>query len=226
MSGILTIKTALLGGSFDPVHNGHIEAAVRTGKKLNFDKVVLVPNYQNPLKGDGPQAPPEKRFEMLKLATGQLEGIEVSSLEIEKKSASYTVETLRLWKARNKRNSLWLVVGRDLFAGINKWKQFREIFEISNVAVISRAGSNTHIKSEPPFEIRENFLYDEEADGMVCFKHKGGLKLFFVKIDAPDISSTEIRNRIKNGEAFEHLVPPAVADFIKREKLYLRELPK
>jgi len=221
----LTDNIALLGGSFDPVHNGHIQAAAQIRKKLDLDKVFLVPNHRNPLKSDIPQAPPEKRLEMIRLAAGQVEGIEVSSVEIERKKPSYTVDTLRMWKGTGK-HALWLVIGHDLFANITKWKDFRDIFEISNVAIVSRAGMNFTIKPEPPFEIRNDFLYHKEENEMICFNHSSGSKLLFVKIDAPDISSTEIRKRVKEGRSFENLVPPPVADFIKREKLYSEEPPR
>ncbi|MGI9558918.1 MAG: nicotinate-nucleotide adenylyltransferase [Thermodesulfobacteriota bacterium] len=214
-------KTALLGGSFDPVHKGHISAAVQIRKILSLDRVVLVPNYRNPLKRGDSGAGAGGRLEMLRLATADIEGVEVSEVEAERKSVSYTVDTLRVWKDSGKSGSLWFVMGKELFSDITKWKNFREIFEIANVAVISRAGAEEN--SGPPFEIREDFRYDKSGMETVCFNHKSGSKLLFAEIDSPDISSTEIRKRIKNGEDFEGLVPPEVADFIKRNKLYTGE---
>ncbi len=221
-----TKKTALLGGSFDPVHNGHIQASVQIRKKLGLDRVVFVPNYQNPLKNKGAQAPADKRLQMLKLAVSGIDGLEVSPVEVEKKSVSYTVETLRLWKARREDNSLWLVMGHEIFLDMEKWKNFKEIFKSSNVAVISRTGTDVENKPEPPFEIKGDFLYDRNVMGDLYFIHKSGSTLSFVKIKAPDISSTEIRKRVKNGTAFEHLVPVAVGDFIKSRKLYSEEFER
>ncbi len=217
-------KTALLGGSFDPVHNGHIQAAVQVGEKLNLDKTVFVPSYRNPQKC-GAHAEAGTRLEMLKLAVSEIPGLEVSSVETDKKSVSYTADTLRLWKIRHKNDSLWFVMGEDLFAGMAEWKNFRDIFENANIAVISRPvkGKPSRPVYEPPFEIRRDFLYDNQCMGTVCFRHRSGSKLSFMEIDALDISSTEIRDLIRKREAFEHLVPPAVADFIKRKKLYCGE---
>lgn len=211
-------KIALLGGSFDPVHNGHIHAAKRARERLGFDEIVLVPNYQNPLKGES-HAPPEARLEMLKLATGGIEGIQISDEEIQKKSPSYTAETLRSWKKQlGKNGELWFLLGDD--SDTTKWKNYKEIFELSKVAVILRDTEadwkeiDGRIITSPPVE---RFGIPKES----------GLKLAAVlAIRHLDISSTRVRNLIKKGEKFEHLVPLAVADFIKREKLYSEEVRK
>lgn len=220
-------KTALLGGSFDPVHKGHIKAAVQIREKLNLDKVVFVPNRRNPLKKNKAQAEAGMRVEMLKLAASGIQGLEVSTMETEKKTVSYTADTLRSWKTLQKEDSLWFVMGEELFSDITKWKNFREIFENANVAVISRPvpgkPSGRGRAPELPFEIRRNFIYDNQLMGTFSFRHKSGSILCFVEMDSLEVSSTEIRNRIKNGIAFEHLVPKAVADFIKRKKLYSEE---
>lgn len=212
--------TALLGGSFDPVHNGHIKAAVETGKKLGAGRVALVPNYRNPLKPQPAGASVSERLEMLNLAVEGTEGLEVSEIETERKSPSYTAQTLRLWREREGNGSLWFVMGRDLFSTVARWRDFEEIFEQTNIAVISRRGIGAALEPAPPFEIRDCFLYDGEAVETVRFRHKSGSRLWFAEIDAPDISSTLVRSRVKNGEGIERLVPRGVADFIRRKKLY------
>lgn len=220
-------KIALLGGSFDPVHKGHIKAAVQIREKLNLDKVVFVPNRKNPLKKNKTQAEAGMRVEMLKLAASGIPGLEVSTMETEKETVSHTADTLRSWKTLRKNDSLWFVMGEELFSDITKWKNFREIFENANVAVISRPApgkpSGRGRTPELPFEIRRNFIYDKRLMGAFSFRHRNGSILSFVEMDSMEVSSTEIRNRIKNGIAFEHLVPEAVADFIKRKKLYSEE---
>ncbi len=223
-------KIALFGGSFDPVHKGHIHAAIQVGKKLNLDKVVFMPSYKNPLKSGGAHTGADMRLDMLELATSKIPGLEASSMEIEKKTVSYTVDTLRSWKTRREKNSLWFLMGEDLFSDVTKWKDFREIFQNSNVAVISRPGFESSsrggrkISPEPPPGIKRDFLPCNNGETeTVSFRHKNGSKLLFMEIDALDISSTEIRNRVKNGIAFEHLVTQEVGDFIKRNNLYAKK---
>lgn len=211
-------KTALFGGSFDPVHNGHISAARAVWEKLGADRVVLVPNYQNPLKEQAARASAEERLEMLRLAVAGMEGLEVSRIETERGAPSHTAQTLRLWRRREGNGSLWFVMGRDLFSSVAEWRDFEEIFEKTNIAVISRRGVSA--EAAPPFEIKDCFLYDGEGMETVRFNHKSGSRLWFVKIDAPDISSTLVRNRVRDGGGFERLVPSAVADFIRQNKLY------
>lgn len=215
-------KTALFGGSFDPVHNGHIAAATAVMEKLGADRVVLVPNYQNPLKERAAGAPAEKRLEMLRLAVDGIEGLEVSAIEVERREPSYTAQTLRLWRKREGNGSLWFVMGRDLFSSVAEWRDFEEIFEKTNIAVISRRGVRAEVS--PPFEIKDRFLYDGEGMETVRFNHKSGSRLWFVEIDAPDISSTRIRDRVRDGGGFERLVPPGVADFIRQNRLYTGDL--
>ncbi|QMU55893.1 MAG: nicotinate (nicotinamide) nucleotide adenylyltransferase [Candidatus Mycalebacterium zealandia] len=221
---VLSEKTALLGGSFDPVHNGHMEAAVQIRKKLGVGTVFFVPNYQNPLK-DESHAPPGARLEMLRLATEGVEGVKVSDVEMKKKSSSYTVETLRLWKEHlGEEHESWFIMGWEVFKEITKWKDFRKIFEVSNIVIIPVRVPGNPLSDrpppEPPLEIRENFQYGGRQGEYI---HKSGSKLYFEEIDTPDISSTQVRNLIKEGGDFESLVPNTVADFIKREKLYLEE---
>ena len=109
-------------------------------------------------------------------------------------------------------------MGHDLFSSVAQWRDFEEIFEKTNIAVVSRRGVSA--EAAPPFEIKDRFLYDGEGMETVSFNHKSGSRLWFVKIDAPDISSTLVRDRVKDGGEFERLVPPAVADFIRKNKLY------
>lgn len=211
-------KTALFGGTFDPVHNGHIRAAVQIRKKLGTDRVVLMPNYRNPLKPDGTVADTDARLKMLSLAVSGIEGVEVSEIETERQAASYTADTLRLWRARETDGQLWFVMGTDLFSSVAGWKNFAEIFEKTNIAVISRPG--TRAANQPPFEIRNLFLYDKKDMETVRFTHKSGALLWFVKIDAPAVSSTEIRSRVKSGGEFADMVPRAVGEFIRQNKIY------
>ena len=212
------MKTALFGGSFDPVHNGHITAAASVREKLGVERVVFVPNYQNPLKRRPAGASASDRLRMLRLAAAGIEGLEVSAIETERRSPSRTAQTLRLWKRREGNGSLWFVMGSELFPSVRQWGEFEEIFEKTNIAVISRRG--TAAAAEPPFAIRDRFLYDGESMETVRFNHKSGSRLWFVGISAPDISSTRVRELVKNGAGFESLVPPAVADFIRQNRLY------
>ena len=212
------LKTALFGGSFDPVHNGHMTVAGAVGEKLGVERVVFVPNYQNPLKRQPAGASAAERLQMLRLAVAGTGGLEVSAIETERRSPSRTAQTLRLWREREGNGFLWFVMGSELLASVTEWGDFEEIFEKTNIAVISRRGSPA--RAEPPFAIRDRFLYDGEGMETVRFKHKSGSRLWFAGMDAPDISSTRIRELVKEGSEIGGLVPPAVADFIRQNRLY------
>lgn len=191
------------GGSFDPVHIGHLLIARDVKEALNFEKVVFLPAFQAPLK-DPHLASPKDRFYMLKLATKDLEGYEVSSLEIERGGISYTVDTARyLYKLYGERP--FFLVGADSFLSLHLWKDPLDLLSLARFVIVDREGKRERLKNY----IKENFPSLKEDEDFF---------LFLVR--RIDVSSTEIRERIRNGKSIKWLVPEEVEKYILEKGLY------
>ncbi len=187
---------AIMGGTFDPIHYGHLITATYIKEKLNFDKIIFIPCYISPLKTNIKNSDSEHRINMLKLAIEGIQYFDYSDIEINNTEISYTYNTLN--KLKNIYNKLNLIIGYDNYAVFDKWYNPEGIFELSTVFVLNR-----NIKL-PDLNILHNY-YSR-----------------FVFLDNPliEISSTDIRNRIKTGKNIDFLVPEKVNDYIIKNNLY------
>ena len=177
-------KTALFGGSFDPIHFGHINLAIEMLEKHGLDKVLFCPVYQNPLKD---QKPTEEhhRLEMLRIAIADIPQFEILEWELQQKGLSYTVATLEHLSHQYK--NLYLIMGSDSQASFTQWKDWEKIERLATVLAAPR---------------------DPEAPN-------GG------RFRVLEVSSTELRERIRKGLYCEHLMPKNVLDYIRSHQLYL-----
>lgn len=189
------MATGLLGGSFDPVHLGHLIAADRAAEVLGLDRVLFVPCARQPLKACGPVASAGHRTAMLELAIAGRPGFALERLELERPAAqpSYTVETLRALKARWPAERLVLLLGADAAADLPRWRAFEEVARLAEVATLTRPGA------------------PEASSALV--RH-------ILATPAIEISASEIRARCLAGKSIRYLVPDAVADYIERNHLY------
>lgn len=191
------IRVGILGGTFDPIHNGHLEAADAARRELTLDRIMLLPARTPPHRSAEPRASAFHRFAMAALAATTKPGMEVSDLELHRDGPSYTSITLQQLHAEGyKPSQLFFILGADAYAEIATWHDYPRLLDFSNFVVVSRPGiSMSHITSSP--------------------------RMFFVAADTPDISSTEIRRRVSAGESIDGLVPSIVADHIRRHRLYV-----
>ncbi len=193
------------GGSFDPVHMGHLLVARDVMEALGFERVVFVPAHQAPLK-DPHLASPEERLEMLRLSILGLQGFEVSHIEIDRGGISYTVDT-----ARELRKTLgdrpFFLVGADSFLSLHLWKEPDELVSLARFVVVDREGKRERVMNY----LRENFP-----------ELKEGEDFHFLSVRRVDISSTEIRERVKEGKSIKWLVPEQVEDYILARGLYTK----
>jgi len=187
------VATGLLGGSFDPVHHGHLIAAGRAAEALGLSRVLLVPCAQQPLKRKGPVAAPEHRRAMLELAVAGDPRFAIESLELERPGPSYTVETLRALRQRCPDERFVLLLGADAASDLPRWRAAEEVARLAEVAVLTRPGAP---------EVRSSLV-----------RH-------VVATPAIEISASEIRARCLAGKSIRFLVPEAVADYIVRNRLY------
>lgn len=195
------MRLAVYGGTFNPIHLGHMNAARAAVSALALDKLLLMPAGLPPHK-TLPQGSPtaEMRLEMCALAARSMERVEASGLELERNGPSYTVDTLRAVKAQYPQAQLWLVMGTDMLLSFDRWRQPRDIAGLCRLAVVARDESDrTRIRQRA-----------EELRGLV------GAEVDIIHCPALPMSSTQIRERLS-----PELLDPAVLDYIQRKRLYL-----
>ncbi|MEG0875707.1 MAG: nicotinate (nicotinamide) nucleotide adenylyltransferase [Oscillospiraceae bacterium] len=198
------MRIAIFGGSFNPPHTGHIEAAKAALSALSADKLLIIPAAQPPHKEQpkgGPSA--EERFTLARLAFQDLPKTEVSDLEQTRDGRSFTIDTLRLLKAQYPGAELLLLMGTDMLLCFEKWKDYTEIFKIADLAVFPRLGGEGEI-------IRREIARLESLYGV---------KIAEINFSPTEISSTELREKLQNREG-EELVSPEVYEEIIRLRLY------
>ncbi|OGC77484.1 MAG: nicotinate (nicotinamide) nucleotide adenylyltransferase [candidate division Zixibacteria bacterium RBG_16_40_9] len=189
-------KIGILGGTFDPPHLGHLLIAQEVKEKLNLDQILFIPTALPPHKKKIKISPALARLQMVNLAVKNNPGFKVLDLELRRKGASYTVDTLRDLTRRYLGTQLFLILGEDNLNYIQSWKEPDEIFRLAKVTFVSRPGFKNKIANS---------------------RLKKGV---FLKVREIDISSTEIRERIKKGKSIRYMVPGKVLLYIKRHNLY------
>lgn len=196
------MRLGIFGGSFDPVHNGHLALARAGQKQAALDEVWFMPTAVQPLKHKGPHASDAQRIEMLQLAIAEEGAWRVCTLEIDRGGRSYTVDTMRQLHEELPEAKLFFLIGSDALRDVARWKEPREIFRLATPLVVHRAGELAPIL---------------ETLASLCQK---STQPQVIDMPALDISSTEIRRRVAMGETIGELVPTVVADYIQRNGLY------
>lgn len=218
MSDTPSEPLGLFGGTFDPVHYGHLRLAEESIAHLGLGGVRWIPAGQPPHRGT-PQVTAQQRLEMVLRSTGNNAKFSIDSSEVEAAAPSYTVHTLeRLRRELGDQQSLVLLVGADAFAGLSSWHRWRDIFALAHVAVSHRPGFPVEPASLPEVlaaEFEQRFLTDAGA-----LKHSpaGGIVTFAMTQLA--ISATQIRKLLANGLSARYLLPDTVLDYIHLHQLY------
>jgi nicotinate-nucleotide adenylyltransferase len=219
----------VLGGTFDPIHNGHLAAASAAQHHLEIDSMVLVPSRIPPHRQDPVGASAEHRFEMASLAAAERPGWSASRLEIDREGPSYTYDTLvelrRNLSIRLKPDTtasstqFFFILGADAFAEIATWFRYPDVLDLANFVVVSRPGITLdslrervpsafeHHRPSSPSALRD--LGSEET------------RVILVESNTPDISSTDIRRRVRAGLPLSGLVPDTVAEYLRAHRLYV-----
>lgn len=200
----MTRRLGVLGGTFDPVHFGHLDAADAARKALSLDEVLFVPAHDAPLRSAEPHAAGFHRFAMVALAINGCSMYRVSDIELSRAGRSYTADTLRELHTQGWTPSqLFFIVGADAFADIARWRDYPAILDAAHFAVVARPGM-TLDAALPPELRRDNRVVPVEAA-------------------TRDVSSTTIRQRLGEGQPIDDLVPAAVARHILAHHLYGRQ---
>lgn len=213
-------KAGIFGGTFDPVHLGHIKAAQEIRRILGLSKILFIPSFIPPHKNPTDTTPSEHRLKMLELALDPYPYFEISTYELDKEGTSYTVDTLKYFATEEPGTDFYFIVGSELFETIDTWKNYNDLFELANFAVIERPGFSEQDPPSLPLAIETDFRYYMSQDNVKIFKNKYSKEIAFTHIRGIRVSSTEIRHRMKAGESIKDLVPEEVESYIIRNGLY------
>jgi len=211
------MKIGLFGGTFDPIHWGHLRSAEEVREAFRLDKIIFIPTSIQPLKS-GAATVAADRIAMARLATADNPAFAVSDVEIKRSGKSFTIDTLRDFAGRHPKDSIYFIIGMDAFRDIGQWKDFKELFALAHFIVTSRPGGPGRFGAALlPVAARKSFCYDRARD---AFRHESGTRLHFLKLTDIAISASEIRARVRAGQSIRYLVPAKVERYIERRGLY------
>jgi nicotinate-nucleotide adenylyltransferase len=213
-------RIGLLGGTFNPVHLGHLRAAEEIREILTLDKIYFIPAFIPPHKDSSDLASPDDRLKMLELATGGNPFFEISDIELKRKGPSYTIDTLTYFSSTFPDIESYFILGTDLFSEIETWKNYKKLFELSNFAVITRPGFTEDLSLIFPLALKDDFRYYKKEESMTLYLHKSSKILAFVEIAGIEVSSTQIRDLLNKGKSIKYLVPEEVEAYILSKNLY------
>lgn len=209
-------RLGLLGGTFDPIHLGHLDAAEAARHALQLDEVRLIPSCDPPHRPSDPQASGFHRFALLALAIGGHEALRASDMELRRQGHSYTADTLRAVSAEGwAATQLFFILGTDAFAEIATWREYPDVLDASHFVVIARPGTSLDAAAA-----RTPHLRDRMRTPSMEPSHAHKTSIFLVEARTRNVSSTTIRARLAAGQSIDDLVPAPVAHHIVVHHLY------
>jgi len=209
-------RLGLLGGTFDPIHFGHLDAADAAQRAFALDEIRFIPSHDPPHRPSDPRASAFHRFALVALAIHGNPRYRASDLELRRDGPSYTTDTLRAVQAEGwGASQLFFILGADAFAEIATWREFPDVLDAANFVVIARPGTSLDAAAArtPALGARLRQVGAAGTD-------RGGTFVFLVQAQTRDVSSTRIRARLTTGDSIDDLVPAAVAQHIVAHKLY------
>ena len=212
-------RIGIFGGTFDPIHAGHLRAARLVQRRFRLDRILFVPASIPPHKARPDMAPARDRLRMTVLAVGGRPGWSVSPVEIRSRGPSYSIRTIEAMKRKYPRDRIFFLTGSDAFRDIRTWRRWRSVLRSCAFVVMTRPGVRlgTPRALGPAWRRSVHKMAPGERldEGRL-----GPPAVFLLPIDALPISSTEIRERVRRGRPLAGLVPPAVSAYIRAEGLY------
>lgn len=201
-----TKRCGLFGGTFDPIHSGHVALVRALMQELALDEVVLMPTACPPHKLKNGMASAEHRLAMCRLAVEDIAGVRVSDWELRQGGVSFTVDTLTHLTAEEPETEWYLFVGADMFLSIDTWFRFADIAAMAVLCAVPRGGADV-----------------AALRGKAATLTAHGARCVVADMTAVDVSSTELRARVQNGKETDGLLPPAVEAYIMEHRLYIDE---
>lgn len=195
------IKVGIMGGTFDPVHNGHLIIAENVRNEFSLDKILFIPSARPPHKENNLISPAIDRYNMVNLSIASNEHFFSSTVEIDREGQTYTIDTLKQLKEQNEEYELYFIIGQDAMKLIHTWKDYEMLFDYANFIVVSRMSYDPNdIKMANPNHLK---------------------KIQFADTPVIEISSTEIRHKVRQKESIKYMVDQLVEKYIYKEKLYV-----
>ncbi len=216
------MRIGILGGTFNPIHLAHLRSAEEVRETQQLDRVLFVPSATPPHKPSNGLASAIHRLAMVQLAIRGNPHFRVSTIEINRRGRSYSVDTLRALRAQLPHARFFFILGMDAFREIRTWKEYASLFGMCNLVVTSRPAYH----SEPllrslPVAVRTEFCYRR---GLKRLEHHTGNQVIFQRISDLDISASAIRHRLQRGLSIRYLVPAPIERYILRHRLYARRV--
>ena len=207
-------KIGIFGGSFDPVHFGHLRPALEILEALSLDHIRFIPSGQPPHRGV-PQAPAATRLAMLKAAVADEKRFQVDERELKRATPSYTFDTLEELRAEHPGDRLVLMLGLDAFLGFTGWRRLKEILDLAHLVVAHRPGSALDAHGEIAMLVQERQVDDVQA----LMAHAAG-RIMLQPVTQLEISSSQVRQTVARSADVRYLVPEAVRRVIQDSKCY------
>ena len=214
-------RIGILGGTFDPIHLGHLAVADAACAALDLTEILVIPSNHPPHRRVEPQATGYHRFAMIALALADRPRLVASDVELQADSWSYTSVTLRrLHQAAHRPSQLFFLTGADAFAEIATWNDYPAILDLANFVVVSRPDHPAPAMTEHLPVLRDRMIVCPATGGGDCNMTADRPRIWLLDARTPDVSSTEVRRRVGAGASLHGLVPPAVEQYIERQHLY------
>jgi len=217
------MKEGLFGGTFNPLHNGHIQVISHVRNAFGIDRVHLIPSAVPPHKSIQNLASAQDRFDMINKTVTSIPGLCASDLELRRTGPSFTIDTIKQFiHTAAPEIKLYFILGTDAFFDMGTWKQTCDIFKKTNVIIMTRAGEKKSFREIADFMASQGpCIHYRFHDASMTFYHPELKSVHICKTPEIKISSTLIRHRVKNNQSIHSLVPEPVEDIIIKKGLYL-----
>lgn len=216
----MPMKWGLMGGTFDPIHCGHLRCAEEVLELFSLDRVIFVPAANPPLKSGHDLTPFKHRVAMVRLAIDGNPFFSCSDIESKREGKSYTIDTIRYFQETHGKDLLLhFILGQDAFLEIQKWKDWKKLLTLCHFVVMTEPETEPEdlMESALPAVFASQFRYNRALDGFIG---PSGYALFFRRVTLFDIHSTDIRRRLREGMSVRYLVPEQVRKYIGDHVLY------
>ena len=222
MESAVTRRIGVYGGTFDPIHKGHLRVATALCEAFAFDQFLFVPAFVPPHKRSREIASPYHRYAMTVLATMNDDRMQVSTIEIETPTRPYTIETLARLQAQMPEERLFFIMGADSFAEVTSWYAYEQLLTKYDVIVAARPGYDVKMQTlaaHLPDDLRGRVV-DLRGQRRPDLKDFATPRIFLTDYVAVDIAATEVREKARKGLLLDDDVPQAVAEYIVKYRLY------
>jgi nicotinate-nucleotide adenylyltransferase len=210
-------RIGIFGGTFNPVHMGHLNALTTVHSRMNLAKIVVMPAARNPLKPETEGPTDQQRLDMLQLGLSEFPFLEVSDMEIKRGGASYTIDTVQEFSKTVRPEDLYLIVGLDAFEEFDKWKSFEKVLELANVIVVTRPNHTLPFSEDDlPAGLRPLVAaFDRQYVAL-----HSGRSIEFVRLNDLDISATDVRKRLRSNRNVDRQLSIKVEEYIRDHSLF------